>query len=99
MVVVVDRGADSGVVLVPLISLDFAVAVSVAEVLEELKEDLVFGHFTVLDLGVHAAVVHASEVSGGDLAITIGIELKECLVDHGLSLGIEGALRKIAHKS
>ena len=92
VVVVVNGGADSGVVLVPLVSLDSTVLVSVTEVLEELQEDLVFGELTRLHLGVHAAVVDTSEVSGGDLAGAIGIELEEGLVDHSLSLGVELAL-------
>ena len=91
MIVVVNGGADSGVVLVPLISLDFAVAVLVAEALEELQEDFVLGDLAALDLGVHAAVVHTAEVSGGDLTITVGVKLKEGLVDHGLSLGVQAS--------
>jgi hypothetical protein len=85
VVVVVNRGADSGIVLVPLGSLDFAVAVSVAEVLEELHEHLVLGHLAILDLRVHAAVVHSPQVSGSDLARTVRVELEEGLVDHSLS--------------
>ena len=92
MVVVVNRGADSGVVLVPLISLDLAIAVLVAEALEELQEDLILGHLTALHLGVHAAVVDTAEVGGGDLAITVGVELQEGLVDHSLAALVEGSL-------
>ena len=91
MVVVVNGGADSGVVLVPLISLDFAVTVLVTEVLEELHEDLVLGDLAGLDLRVHAAVVDTTEVSGSDFSITVGIELEEGLVDHSLSLGVEAS--------
>lgn len=92
MLVVVDRRRDSGVVLVPLGSLDFAVAVLVSEALEEFEEDLVFGHLSGLDLGVHAAVVDASKVSSGDLTVAVLVELQESLVNHRLSLGVEGAL-------
>lgn len=92
MLVVVDGGRDSGVVLVPLVSLDSAVTVLVAEVLEELQEDLVFGELTALHLGVHAAVVDAAKVGGGDLTAAISVELEEGLVNHGLSLGVQGAL-------
>ena len=91
VVVVVNRGADSGVVLVPLISLNLTITVSVAEVLKELQEHFILGLLAGLHLGVHAAVVHASEVSGSDFTRAIGIELKERLVDHSLTLGVEGA--------
>ena len=91
MIVVVNGGADSGVVLVPLISLDFAVTVLVSEVLEELHEDFVLGDLATLDLRVHAAVVHTTEVRGSDLSITVGVELKEGLVDHSLPLGVQTA--------
>ena len=91
MLVVVNRGADSGVVLVPLISLNSTVAVSVSEVLKELQEHFILGLLSRLHLGVHAAVVNASEVSGSDLTRAISVELKEGLVDHSLSLGVEGS--------
>ena len=95
MVIVVNRGADSGIVLVPLVSLDFTVTVSVTEVLEELQEDLVLGLLAALDLRVHAAVVDTSEVGGSDFSAAISIELKESLVDHSLSLSIERALQTV----
>ena len=91
MFVVVNGGADSGVVLVPLISLDFAITVPVSEVLKELHKDFVLGGLATLDLRVHAAVVHSTEVSGSDFSITVGVKLKEGLVDHSLSLGIQTA--------
>ena len=96
MVVVVNRGADSGVVLVPFVSLDSAVTVSVTEVLEELQEDLVLSLLATLDLRVHAAVVNTSEVGGSDFSAAISVELKEGLVDHSLSLGIERALQTVS---
>ena len=92
VIVVVDGGRDSGVVLVPLISLDLSIVVSVTEVLEEFQEHLVFGLLAVLHLGVHAAVVDALEVGGGDFAITVLVELKEGLVNHSLSPLVELAL-------
>ena len=91
MVVVVNRGADSGVVLVPLVSLNFAVTVPVSEVLKELQEHFVLGLLAGLHLGVHAAVVDAFEISGSDFTGAVGIELKERLVDHSLTLSVEGA--------
>ena len=91
VIVVVNRGADSGVVLVPLISLNLTITVSVAEVLKELQEHFILGLLAGLHLGVHAAVVDASEVGGSDFTRAIGVELQESLVDHSLSLGVEGA--------
>ena len=96
MFIVVDRRADSGIVLIPFVSLDFTVTVSVTEVLEELQEDLVLGLLAALDLRVHAAVVNTSEVGGSDFSAAISVELKEGLVDHSLSLGIERALQTVS---
>ena len=42
---------------------------------------------------MHAAVVNTSEVGGSDFSAAISVELKEGLVDHSLSLGIERALQ------
>ena len=91
VIVVVNRGADSGVVLVPLISLNSTITVSVTEVLKELQEHFILGLLAGLNLGVHAAVVDASKVSSSDFTGAISVELKEGLVDHSLSLGIKGA--------
>ena len=96
VVVVVNGRADGGVVLLPLGRADLAVAVLVAEVLEELQEDLVLGELTVLDLGVHAAVVDALKVGSGDGTITIGVELEVGLSDHGQSLVVEFSLYQSA---
>ena len=94
MVVVVNGGADSGVVLVPLRSLNFSVTVSVSEVGEELKEDLVLGHFSGLHLWVEGGVVDTSQVSGFDATISVLIEFEEGFVDHGLSAFVKGSLIK-----
>ena len=42
MTVNIDAGADFAVVSVPLVSVNATIAVSVAEVSQEFKEDLVF---------------------------------------------------------
>ena len=93
VVVVINGGGDGGVVLVPLGTLDFAIAVLVTEAVKELQEDLVLGHLAGLDLGVHGAVVDATEIGGGDFTRAVSVELKESLVDHGLTLGVQGSLR------
>ena len=45
---------------------------------------------------MHAAVVNTSEVGGSDFSAAISVELKEGLVDHSLSLGIERALQTVS---
>ncbi len=60
VVVVVDRGGYCCVVLVPLLAGEGAVLVRVAEVLQELHEDLVLSHLALLDLRMEFAVVHPS---------------------------------------
>lgn len=92
VVVVVNRGTDSRVVLVPLVPLNFSVTVFVSEVGQELEEDLVLGHLAVLHLGVEAAVVDSLEVACFNLAGTIGVEFQERLVNDGLSAVVQLAL-------
>ena len=92
VVIVVDGRANSSVVLVPFVSLDFSVTVSVTEASEEFQEDLIFSHLTRLNFRVHAAVVDATEVGGGDLTTAVSVELEEGLVNHSLSLGVQGSL-------
>lgn len=75
VVVVVDGGANGSVVFEPLLLSDLTIVVLVAEALEELQEDLVLGHLAVLDLGVEGGVIDTSEVSGGDAAIGVLVEL------------------------
>ena len=89
MVVVVNRGADSGVVLAPFFSCDATITVFVSKVLKELQEDFINGLLSRLHLGVHGAVVDAFKVGGSDRTITIGVELKVGLVNQSLSLGVE----------
>ena len=48
-------------------------------------------HLAGLHLGVHLRVVDAAEVGGLDDTAAIGIELEEGLVNHSLSLRVEGA--------
>ena len=50
-----------------------------------MDEDLFVGHFTADNLGVGAAVVDNTEVSGVDSTIVISVELCEAQVDNILS--------------
>ena len=43
--------------------------------------------------GMHAAIVDAPKVGGGDFTRAISVKLKEGFVDHSLSLGVEGSLK------
>ena len=60
--------------------------------MEEFQEDLVLGHLTVLHLGVEGGVVDAAEVSSGDAAVTVLVEL--VVGGHGdaLSSVVKGSL-------
>ena len=92
MVVIVDGGGDSGVIVIPLSPLDAAVVVSITKVGEELHEHLIFGQRAIDDLGVETAVVDTLEVTCINPAVAVTIELQESLVGYGLSLGVQLAL-------
>ena len=93
MIVIVDVGRDSGVVVIPLLSGDDAVAVAVAERGEELDEDLLGSHLSTLNLGVLRSVVDDTQVSACDGTIAIGIELSEALVNDLLSCSVGGTTK------
>jgi len=95
VVAVINRGGHGGVVVSPLGAGDLTVTVLVTEVGEELKEHLILSHLTGDNLGVHVSGVHTLEVSGLDHTRTVSIELKEGLVNHSLSLLVEGSLNAI----
>ena len=90
--VVVNGRRDSGVVVVPLSAVNTAISVSVTEVSQEFEENLVFGHLARDDFRVERGVVDALKVGGLDSATAISVELEESLVDHSLTLGVEGSL-------
>ena len=90
--VVVNGRRDSGVIVVPLSTLNTAISVSVTEVSQEFEENLVFGHLSGDDLRVEGGIVDALKVGGLDGATAIGVELEESLVDHSLTLSVEGSL-------
>ena len=92
MIVIVDGGGDSGVIVIPLSPLNAAVMVSIAKVGEELHEHLILGQGAIDDLGVETAVVDTLEVTGINPAVAVTIKLQESLVGYGLSLGVQLAL-------
>ena len=75
MVVVVDAGADGSIVFIPLLSINFSVAVPVVEVSQKLHEHLVFSHLASLYFGMHRCVVSASQVVGVDVSVSVFVEL------------------------
>ena len=66
---------------------DLSILVDIAKVLKELDEDLLFGHFSLLNLRMHTNIIDSLEICRGDGAIAIFVELEESLVDHGLPPG------------
>lgn len=78
--------------VVPLSTSNLSIFVPVTEALEELKEDLVFCHLTLLHLGVELGVVNSSEISSFDTAVTILVEFEESLVGDCLSLRVQSSL-------
>lgn len=91
MVVVLDGGRNSGVVIVPFACGDLTIIVLVSEVGKELKESLVLGDLSRDDLWMSVTRVADSEVSGGDAAGSISIELAESGINDSLSGGVKGA--------
>ena len=64
------------------------ISVSVAEVCEELKEDLVAGKFSADDFGVKVGGVCSFEVGSIDGVFIITDKFVKGVVDNGLSLSI-----------
>lgn len=79
--------ADALVVGVPLFAVDAAVAVLVAEVRQELEEDLVLGELSADHLGVQARLVDSLEVGGRNRVRFVPEEPVESSVDELLALG------------
>jgi len=92
VVIIVDGGRDSGVIVIPLSPLNAAVMVSITKVGEELHEHLILGQSAIDDLRVETAVVDTLEVTSINPAVAVTIELQESLVGYGLSLGVQFAL-------
>jgi hypothetical protein len=92
MVVVVNGGGDSGVVVIPFLAVNFTVTVFVTEVSEELEEDLVLSHLSGDNLRVHVGGVDSLEIGGLDGTVAIVVELEEGLVNHSLSFIVESSL-------
>ena len=90
VVVVIDVGRYCGVVVVPLLTSDNAVAVFVTEAREELHEDLLVSHLSALNFGVLAAVIDDSQVGGGNGAAAIRVEFCEGLIDDLLARRVGG---------
>ena len=81
MIVIVDVSGHGGVVVIPLLLSDHAVAVAVAKRGEELDEHLLVGHLTAHNLRVMRSVVDDTQVGAGNCTIAVGIEFAEALID------------------
>jgi len=91
VLIIVNAGGYSCVVLIPLLSIYSSISVCVVEVSEELHEDLVLSHLAALNLGVHVRVINATEVVHVNIPVAITVELKEGFVNHGLATSIGAA--------
>lgn len=96
VVIVINRCWHSRVVIVPFLSGNSSVTISVSKVREELHEDLIFSHRSVDHLGMETAIVDALEISSVDEAVSVTVKLKVCLVGDSLSLGVQVSLNRIA---
>ncbi len=88
VVVVVNAGWDSSIVVVPLSPSDFTVTTLVAEAGQEFNEDVVAGHLTAADFGVLGGIVHDSEVTAVDQTGAVVVEFSESSVDNFLTCGV-----------
>ena len=89
MIIVVDGGRDSGVVIVPLGFGNLTVVVLISEILKELEEGLIFSNYTAHDFWVLSDTVTWLQIASGYNTWTIGVKLFEGSVNDGLSLGIQ----------
>ena len=89
MIIVVDGGWDSGVVIVPLTFGDLTIVVFISEILKELEEGLIFGDLSAHNFWVLSDTVAWLQIASGYNAWTISIKLHEGSVNDGLSLLIQ----------
>lgn len=92
MIVIVNRGAHSCIVVIPFVSLNFTISVPVVEAWKEFQKHLVFRHLPRDHLGMERTVVDPFQVSSVYVAIPVSIEFQKCLIHHGLSAGIKPSL-------
>lgn len=81
--IIVDRGADGGVVVDELLLGYDAVWVGCTsfEVFQETSQDVSFGQFAAQILGMVLHRINVLQIVNGDLAIGIGVQLIEGLFD------------------
>ena len=84
MVIVVDVRTHRSVIVIPLLLRDLEVLVHISEGLQEVAEDLLFGHLAGADFGMVAGVVDAFEVLRVDEPRAVPVELKKRPVDDHL---------------
>ena len=85
MGVVLDLGGDSGVVVVPLVTVDSSVAVFIAKRREEINEYVVGGHFSRFNFGVVWCAEYMLKLFCIHCILTKNVKLIECSIDDLLS--------------
>ena len=85
VVVVVNGGGNSGVVVVPLSLGEFSIVVFVTKVGEEFEESLILSNLSRNNFWVRSGGVDGSEISSGDKTRSIKVELAESSVNDTLS--------------
>lgn len=89
VIIVVDGGRDSGVVIVPLSLGDLSVVVFISEIRKELEEGLIFSDLTAHDFRVLSNTIAWLQITSGYNTWTIGIKFIESSVNDSLSLCIQ----------
>lgn len=93
VVIIVDGSWYCRVVIVPFLSGNSSITISVSKVREELHKDLILSHCSIDDLGVETAIVNALEVSCINPTVSVTIKLKVSLVSDCLSFCVQVSLK------
>ena len=83
LVVGLNLGGDGGVVVAPLGAGNHTWAILVAKARQELRESIIHGHLTRLDLWVGRAVEDLFKLGGTDTVLSVNVKFIECLIDDG----------------
>ena len=85
MVIVLNRVGHRGIVVVPLLSVDFPHVVPIVEVLQKQRKHLLLAHLCANHLRVLRAVVHLSNFSYVYFPSTFLVKFQKRLVNDGLA--------------
>ena len=81
LLISVNRGAQTAVVIVPFLSLDSTTGISVAKLSQVIFKNLVFGLLTAYEFRMFYSRVNSFHVSSCDNATTIFIHLRKRFVN------------------